>query len=210
MQCPFLTSMPFHCPDKCISLPIKPGWMSINTGRCILSDFLHTNQMSPGFIKHIFNSTKVCHCLTLNMHPLSTICMQTLLLTGGIQAQVGGLAGEPGNHPKANPTTTSHTHTATFLRVHTPVPGSGPLSGCQCEPQELQSCSAVWSNKIWGFLSLSDAAQKTHTCTNGYTQMHTCTYIHIHEYTVHSCCELTNTTDVDFTMTDGVNFVHAC
>lgn len=48
-------------------------------------------------------------------------CMQTLLLTGGIQAPGGGLASEPGNHPKANPPTTtiSHTHSPFSQSTHT-------------------------------------------------------------------------------------------
>lgn len=73
-------------------------------------------------------------------------CMQTLLVTGRIQAQAGGLAGEPGNHPTTNPPT------------HSSV---------------SQECTCAWS---WTALTRVYSSVCQYRCftQNSHTQMDSC------------------------------------
>lgn len=157
-------------------------------------------------MKRIFTSTNVCHFLTpqfkttfdghlcsksglfCNMRPFSAVCrfppcMQTLLLTGGIQAQVGGggvnlatIQRLPLLHPTPINHLHSHTHSPSPQSTHTCAWIWASL-GCQSEPQEPQRCSAVWSNKTWGFLC---STQNTHAHAFTYTDI---LCIHVSELT---------------------------
>lgn len=89
---------------------------------------------------------------------------------------VGGWTWQPSKRLKSPPTNPSHTHSPFPQSTHTCASVWASFD-CQSEPQEPQCCSAVWSNKIWGFFSHSGAAHRTYTCTN---EMHTCIYIHMH------------------------------
>lgn len=148
-------------------------------------------------MKRIFTSTNICHFLTpqfktifdgnlcsesglfCNMRPFSAVCrfpacMQTLLLTGGIQAQVGGggdwwvnlatiqrLPPPPQSHTQ--PLSSEYTHLCLNLglsRLPVWTPGTPEMFCCLIQ-QNLR-------------FSLQ------HT-------KHTCTCVHIHKYTVPSC-----------------------
>lgn len=82
--------------------------------------------------------------------------------------------------PLLHPTPTNHLHSHT----HSPSPQSTHTCawiwaslGCQSEPQEPQRCSAVWSNKTWGFLC---STQNTHAHAFTYTDI---LCIHVSELT---------------------------
>lgn len=192
---------------------------STNTYMCLLSDCVKKNQIWVPELSSIYPSaSKECQYITLNLTISLTFailaaytfsyqqyiwsllqhapslcrffpCMQTPAVDWRNPGPGGGLAREPGNHPKAHSpphthtttTTTSHTHNP-LLRVHTPVPWSGPLSAASLNPRNPRVVLLFDPKKSEGFIHI----QVLHSKHRPVQMKH----IHIHVHTVHACVGL--------------------